>query len=94
MIHFGGIHARHNGMAMIAWMDGHVKAHRLNYRPWDSYSWAPSGDQLKEAKVGILAKYPLQSFSEYDEGQPAGNGYNKQETDFYYYLASPKPGHP
>ncbi len=94
-LNFGAVHARHGGMAVIAWLDGHAKAHRVTYRPWDgTFSWLGTGTQLKEAKVGLVTKYPLQSLSYSQTGESAGNGATKQQTDFYYYSVITKPGQP
>ncbi len=83
------LHARHNDAATVGWFDGHAKASKLTYPTFDSYE--PGDDfnlapaQRLQWKLGVLAKYPLQSTSWSDSYEPHPNGGWKYQYDFYYY---------
>ncbi len=65
-------HGRHNGLAVIAWLDGHAKAHQLNYPsfnlpyqaltpPYAVFDATPA--MQKASRLGQVLKYPRQCTS-------------------------------
>ena len=74
----GFLHARHGGqMAMVAWLDGHVKPQHLSYNTRnDSAEYTASWEE--QNGLGDLLKYPRQY------ADPTGTTPSIQ--DMYYYL--------
>ncbi len=85
----GAVHGRHNNMASLGWFDGHAKALRMTYKPWgagDGY-YTASAAQLKENRIGLVTKYPLQTLAGSQASELGEGGIRKEDIDFYYYLA-------
>ncbi len=80
-----GIHARHGGdTGVVGWLDGHASAKRLVYPNWSTISYF-TPEKRQQAKIGILAKYPLKSTSNADGATTLPDGVRKDVVDFYYY---------
>ncbi len=85
MSFFSGLHGRHSDMSTVAWADGHAKAFKLDYPPFDSYFLTAA--QFKQMHLGDLLKYPRQRRS--TDHISHDDPYSLD--DYYYMIQKPQP---
>ena len=78
------VHGRHTGdSAATAWLDGHVKAMKISYQPWD-YNSDLTANVMRTNHLGQILKFPRQKAGAADYGKmPCGSF--RIDVDFYYY---------
>ncbi len=84
------LHGRHGNLqSVIAWADGHASVNKLSLRAF-SYTSLPL-QEVRDAKMGDLHKFPRLTQSTTDRTSRAPNGSTKETVDFYYYQRMKPP---